>query len=506
MIKNLIARLRGTTHLEQPERLLTLYGAGMVFPRVTIGSLPDDVLLEIFDFYRVVTMNVFIGTWSWHKLVQVCRRWRCLVFASPLRLDLQLCCTPKSPVRELLGIWPALPLNIRFDSFERQHNYDCDNLSAALERPNRVRQISLPGLTRPLWEEIATAMQEPFPAMTYLQLHSDVVFRVPDTFLNGSAPSLQTLVLSGISFPSLPRLPLSASDLTYVHLSAIPNTGYFSPEAMATCLAALTRLEHLGIEFESPTPDPKRRNRRLPPFTRTVLPALTSLLFRGVSEYLEVLAARFDAPRLRQVRISFFNQLVFDIPQLSRFVGHFELPRSYGLFLDFSPSHQADIYCSWQRQRWLFKFHSDFHWQILCKGLDWQVFSVAQICSQISSLCSSVESLSIECGNNLPGNRQDDMDPTIWLQLFRSFTSVQSLDISAKLEPFIAAALQGLTEVSAAEVFPALHTLSIVGDTSDSAEQEDIESFVTARQHSDHPITVCRSNRWTLDEDSDTEW
>jgi F-box-like len=487
---------------EQPQRPLTLYGAGMIFPRVTIGSLPEDVLLEIFDWYRIDTTDDFMWNWDWEELVHVCRSWRQIVFASPLRLDLRLFCTPKSPVRKLLGIWPAFPLNIEFCPFGSQDNFDHDNLIAALEHPDRVRRITLFSF---LWEQIATVMQEPFPAMTDLRLSpasNEVTIRLPDTFLNGSAPCLQHLYLERTSFPSLPRLLLSASDLVYLELRRIPNTGYISPEAMATCLSTLTKLEYLEIGFESPTPHPKRRNRRLPPSTRIVLPALTELEFYGVSEYLEVLTARFDAPLLRRAHIAFSNQPVFDIPQISWFVGHLELPRSYHLFLFFSPSNFANICCSQQREN--SPFDRTFHWGVLCEGLDWQVFSLAQICSQISCLCSSTESLSLGYRNDLPGNRQDEMDPMLWVELFRSFTSVQRLDISVKLEPFIAAALQGLTGELAAEVFPALHTVSIVGDTSDSAEQKGIESFVTARQHSDHPIAVHHSNRWTLGEDSDT--
>jgi hypothetical protein len=226
-------------------------------------------------------------------------------------------------------------------------------------------------------------------------------------------------------------------------------------------------------------------------------------VFGGVCEYFEVLTARIDAPLLREVSISYSNQLVFDIPQISRFIGHLELPKSYGLFLVFSPTSFANIYCSWQRQSSY--LGRDFDWRVLCVGLDWQVYSLAQICSQILPLCSSAELLSIECGDYLPGSRQDDIDPMLWLQLFRSFTSVHILEISANLELFIAAALQGLTRESVMEVFPALHVLSIVGNTSYSAAQQDIESFVTARQQSDHPIVIRRSNRWAMDEDSDAD-
>jgi hypothetical protein len=52
--------------------------------RLTIDILPDDALLEIFDFYLGETE----WTNRWHILVHVCRRWRLVVFGSPRRLNL----------------------------------------------------------------------------------------------------------------------------------------------------------------------------------------------------------------------------------------------------------------------------------------------------------------------------------------------------------------------------------------------------------------------------------
>jgi hypothetical protein len=89
---------------------------------------------------------------------------------------------------------------------------------------------------------------------------------------------------------------------------------------MATSLSALPQLEFLNVEFKSPTPQPKRRNRHVPPPTRFVLPALTWLTFKSVSEYLDVLTARIDAPPLEHFDVT-FHQLVFDIPQIIRFLG-----------------------------------------------------------------------------------------------------------------------------------------------------------------------------------------
>src|SRR6266849_1377142 len=108
---------------------------------VTIDDLPDDVLLEIFDFYVVGYQDldpteIVSGDQdtmrkirSWQSLVHVCRRWRGLVFASPRRLNLQLCCTTKSLARATLGVWPVLPLLIQGDVSETSVN----NVIAALE-------------------------------------------------------------------------------------------------------------------------------------------------------------------------------------------------------------------------------------------------------------------------------------------------------------------------------------------------------------------------------------
>ena len=48
--------------------------------QVTAGTLPDDALLEIFDFY-VHRGKPFFE--RWYTLLHVCRRWRPIVFASP---------------------------------------------------------------------------------------------------------------------------------------------------------------------------------------------------------------------------------------------------------------------------------------------------------------------------------------------------------------------------------------------------------------------------------------
>ncbi|KAH9964031.1 hypothetical protein BGW80DRAFT_816133 [Lactifluus volemus] len=268
-----------------------------VFQRTTIGSLPDNVLIEIFDFYQVVINEKVLYTevnerpWDWEKLVHVCRRWRYIIFESPIRLNLQLFCTEKSPVRKLLDIWPPFPLVIQLN-----HNYsylywlwkrpeDCidstDNLVAALEHRDRVRkiQVYIPHPPDRLCKQFFTAMEVSLPALRSLSFRSiGETTLLPDTLLNGSAPCLRDLTLSEISFPSLPLLLSSTSDLKSLNLDDIPGYGYISPETMAASLSALPKLECLIINFKYKTP---RLNRALPVPTRFVLPALTRLEFKA---------------------------------------------------------------------------------------------------------------------------------------------------------------------------------------------------------------------------------
>ena len=105
--------------------------------------LPDDVLLSIFGFCANEQGRRVERVWQ--TLVHVCRRWRSLVFGSPRSLDLQLICTPKTRARDMLDVWPPLPLVITspWDNSEYYgiENTDVDNIVAVLERRNRVSII-----------------------------------------------------------------------------------------------------------------------------------------------------------------------------------------------------------------------------------------------------------------------------------------------------------------------------------------------------------------------------
>ena len=240
----------------------------------------------------------------------------------------------KRPVRKMLDIWPALPLIVNgwdlgpLDSELGSRNTHIDNIISALECRDRIRHINLGVLPDFLLKMFAAVMQESFPVLTDLALSSTMESEsapaLPDSFLDGIAPRLRSLTLHRIPFPGLLKLLLTTNFLVDLCLVGIPHSGYISPEAMANCLSSLTMLRYLRLGFNSPRPHRDRPSRHPSSMTRVDLPALVDSCFWGDNEYLEQFVARFNAPLLMDIFITFFNRLVFDNSQLSRFIGRVE--------------------------------------------------------------------------------------------------------------------------------------------------------------------------------------
>ena len=147
-----------------------------------------------------------------------------------------------------------------------------------------------------------------------------------------------------------------------------------------------------SIPFPPFLPQPRRR--RPPPLTRVVLPALAALSFKGVSDYLEDLVSQIDAPLHHKVDIVFFNQLIFDIPQLYQFIdrlGKFEMPTQAHIvfFEDSVLITLPDSESAWTGKR------TRLAMEIPCGEPDWQMSSLAQICGPSFPLVYTLERLNI---------------------------------------------------------------------------------------------------------------
>ena len=457
---------------------------------VTIGTLPDDVLLEIFSFYvhKRDKHNWYEPDKDrrWHTLVHVCRRWRTVVFASPRRLDLRLLCTEKSPVREMLDIWPVLPISIR--SFNYNLSFavrGADNIIAALKHNDRVCQISLCSLLGSQLEKYAGAMHQSFPVLVDLAIDRLYLTEliIPDSFLCGATPSLRSLHLSGIAFPALPKLLLSATDLVALRLSRIPHSGYIPPEVMATCLSVLTRLEVLALGLNSPQSLPDPINRRPYISIRAVLPTLTELSFQGVSEYLEDLVSRIDVPSLAYIDVFFGDQRIFRPTQLIRFLSRTEKLSAYNRAnLSVFPLSTDIIFFPESGP-------GDYPRVVLKKSRG-ELSSLAQLCSSFSSPLSALESLSLKINISRSSNSQDD--PARWLELLHPFVAVKNLYLDPGAVPRVAPALQELIGERVSEVLPALQNIVIKfhQPKQPMPVSEAIEQFAAARRLSGHPVAV----------------
>ena len=368
---------------------------------MTINVLPNDVLLEIFSLHVTRPQGYSYGPSegpklyedAWHTLVHVCQRWRSIVFSSPRRLNLRLLCTNKRRIREMLNIWPALPILIYAYS-ETSLVRGVSNLITALEHHDRVCEITIHGVPNSLLKQFG-AMEKSFPELTELNLwsyHESAPAPVlPDSFLGRSAPRLRSLVLNGIPFPALPKLLLSAHDLVILKIWNIPPSGYISPESMVTCLAALTRLGQLGLTFRFPRSRADRESRPPSPLRPVVLPALTKFYFKGDSEYLEDIISRIDVPLLRHTDITFFNQLIFDTPLLLHFISHtehYKTPQSASIRLC-TGYIQVVIYFPRAMP------YRQIRLKILCRPSDWQLSSLVQVWSSAFSPLLTLEYLNI---------------------------------------------------------------------------------------------------------------
>src|SRR6266576_3693562 len=273
---------------------------------MTIDILPDDVLVEIFHSYLVPSRRDA----GWRGLVQVCQRWRNLVFGSPLHLDVKLHCAARTSLRETLDVWPALPISIKQRLCSGLSQVEHENVLAFLELHQRVCEIDLTGVSNKRLERVGQMIQKPFPALTKLLLKStsSSPLVLPDSFLGGSAPRLRVLQLEHILCPALPNLLMSTTDLRYLYLSSIPpSTTDIPSQVMVTCLSQMTRLKVLVIEFYSSRFQHNQTSLPSSPSTRTILPALNYLRFQGWCNYLEDLVASIDAPLLDTMSLSFFK-------------------------------------------------------------------------------------------------------------------------------------------------------------------------------------------------------
>ncbi|KAI0267755.1 hypothetical protein BC834DRAFT_57611 [Gloeopeniophorella convolvens] len=476
-----------------------------------VDILSDDILLEIFDFYRLSATTALRSgggpiryEWPWDVLAHVCRRWRRIVFASPRRLNLRLVCTYRTPVRVGLPSWPSLPILANYDhGRESLAPGDEDNIVFVFKFPYRLYRLSL-SATSSLVSKLSVArLGKPLPMLEYLSLQSEsgsaIVF--PKTFLFGPARSLRYISLANVTLPALPRLLSSAKNLVHLELSGAPSFRHVSPATLVFCLSILPRFCQLHVRSSPPSSHPSMWGRHRPPLRALVaLKMLTVFSFRGTSEELESLVARFDAPCLRDVNLELYNQLVFDLPQLTQFLSR---TKDLGPFVNahIQASHQISL--KLRRHAYPSK---TIRLAVLCEPLDWQISAMAQLSHYMSPVLSTVKQLTVSyLQGSLPSQWRGTVEPAQWVEFLRQFSRTETLFVPGALIHEFAQALcaQSHPADAAVAALPALRELIVeiyfneqggafveAFNEQSGMFMEALKPFVDARRLAGSPVVV----------------
>ncbi|KAI9457225.1 hypothetical protein BJY52DRAFT_1187433 [Lactarius psammicola] len=444
-----------------------------------VNTLNDDMLLCIFNYYRLDDNNAWNVRLGWCKLSQVCRRWRHLIYSSASHLGMHIRCTNSTPIVGMLDHLPPLPLFVDYRvTTATLSAKDKLGIHHALLLCDRVRGIDL-HLPPSILHKFLMLMDKPFSMLGHLSLSSitkeDTSLVLPRTFL---APNLRHLTLLGVGLPNRLRF-LSSVSLVTLALTNIRASSYILPRQLVTRLRSLPQLEELTIGFSIPIPRPSTERELLGKRgTPVTLPNLKLFRFRGVSAYLERLVAQIRAPLLERLDITLFNQIAFVLPHLSHLVNTteaFKLPTATVSF-----GNEVSIIITGHQHG------GHFALRVICKELDWQIDCAAQICSALLPALSGVQELGLNFDGPMTPTKWDngEIDGTTWHELLRSFIGVNELRVCGALSQELSRALQ-VDEVGLdPELLPGLQEIQFYGKKADNL----FSSFIHARRVAGRPV------------------
>ncbi|KAI0298292.1 hypothetical protein BC826DRAFT_999062 [Russula brevipes] len=436
--------------------------------RTVVGRINDDILIEIFDFCRIdsVHPHEYPSYW-WFKFAHVCQKWRRAVLASPNRLKLTLIYPSRAALEDLLAYSPPLPLVIYWRKSISDQDQD-DNIFFALQHPDRLCRITL----YPPFDlhGVCKALNGRFPVLETLELYGIAGVRTtwPSAF---EAPNLRHLYLSDLTLlpPQLSRFPVisPASLVTFALGETTPNKR--SPLFLMECLSFMPALKHLKIGFLFPgeryrTPSGTRETSRSPLPT-----ALEEIQFQGASAYIEGLAALISAPRLKKLSITFSDTLsTVDLPHLSQLINgaaDLAFPFARVRFLD-GVSIVMDHNILWTgRGAFELRIRSDQ------SDFGQAVWHVAEVCSALAPMPSTVQSLLLEDAQKQP--RRNRSNPK-WHELLRLFDNLKTLRVAHFVVHELDQTLQ--SEGEGSTLLPSLQEIVCYGPVREFA------AFVKARQ------------------------
>ena len=462
--------------------------------------LNDDTLLNIFSLYPqdiiesyedVIAFPEWNNARWWYKLVHVCRRWRCLILTSPVRLGLHLICTYDTPVADMLANSPHLPLIINYLDVNRDTSIEDEKaILLALQDRDRVRRIGLSMPATRLLNPII-AMDGQFPVLERLFIwplsQDNMSLMLPTRF---QAPHLRMLSLTHIVLPVRSPLLTTTVGLVELGLWDVPLLASFRPTELVARLSSMPQLKSLSIGFQSPVPtrDVESQLLHTPIGTLITLPNLRYCFFRCGSAYLDGLLARINTPLLKVLNIWFYNQLTFTAPHLLQFMIRTNTVRFGSAKLSFGREN-VNLTAEDDERNGI----KPFSLIISCTHADWQVSAAAQISGALLPALSVVERLSLNyVDDDVSSEEHNEVDRTLWREVLMPFSSVKALHIDDRLIRDLSSALQPEDGESLVELLLLLPQLNEIIH-SDRSSDDAFTSFIQSRQMAGCPVTLTHS-------------
>ena len=426
----------------------------------------------------------------WYALAHVCRRWRNIIHGSATYLGLSLLCTYGTPVAEMLANSPPFPLVIGYFIKGRElTTEDEEGIILALKRYDRVRRVRLSGACTAgpagtVIQKLILAMDEEYPILEslYTVLRDyNTILTIPGTF---QAPHLRELVLQGFALPIGSQLLTTAVGLTTLRLIMVHPSTYFHPNTLLQCISFMPHLETLKIlfKFSIPNRDVERQLTHTPIIPHITLPNLHCFHFQGVGTYLEALVHRITTPRLKTLKINFFNQLTISVPRLLQFIDRVEDLRFTNALLTFSDKDVAARFSQGESKAYVFNI------AVKCCHLDWQASSMAQISNSLGQMFSSVEYLVLHHrAHNQSSEEHNEVDRTEWRNLLRPFSNVKTLRVGEGLFKDLSRCLELEDGEFPLELLPELQELRYYGSSDTGGA---FTSFIDTRRNAGRPVTL----------------
>ena len=234
-----------------------------------------------------------------------------------------------------------------------------------------------------------------------------------------------------------------------LQLHEVLNPWLSSPEALTDALSGMAQLRSLSLHFLPITGHlgVSQLFRK-----RAVLPALTCLDFRGITNYLEDLVAGLDAPRLGEIEVTFFEESISDLSRLSKFVDQIGSHNAH---------RQAHILSSSDAISVSFTqpgVPTCINLQVSCEQLSEQLSFLTRVCDHFSTFIYDVEDLRISARQRQ--RREGNLCGEQWLKSFKSFTGVKWLHFDGQSSVSIMRALEK-ANTRGETLLPGMHKLCI---------------------------------------------